>query len=75
MKQKKTVMGRGRTKLKVHWLTHESYKSWIRKASSPYYARCCRCNCDISIENGVEDSLKKHAKTKKAQRTTFSFHK
>ena len=58
-------MGRGRTKLKEHWLTHDSYKSWIRKASSPYYARCCRCNCDISIENGVEDLLKKHAKTEK----------
>ena len=39
-------MGRGRTKLKEHWLTHDSYKSWIRKASSPYYARRCRCNCD-----------------------------
>ena len=57
-------MGRGRTKLKEHWLTHDS-ESLIRKASSPYYARCCRCNCDISIENGVEDSLKKHAKTEK----------
>ena len=57
-------MGKGKTKLKEKWFTHDSYKDWLRQASSPYHGHCSLCKTDISVENGVEDALKKHANGK-----------
>ena len=56
-------MGKGKTKLKEKWLYDEAYKDWFRKTSSPLHGHCCMWKSDISVENGVEDALKKHALT------------
>ena len=54
-------MVKGKTKLRDKWLTHASYKDWLRKEKSDYYGYCGLCQADISVGNGVEDALKKHA--------------
>ena len=57
-------MGKGKTQLTEKWLTHEKYKSWVRKGLTVYRAKCCVCRREVNVENGVEDALKKHAKGK-----------
>ena len=32
----------------------------LRKASSPHHEHCCMCKTDISVQNGVNNALKKH---------------
>ena len=57
-------MGKGKTQLTEKWLTHELYKSWVRKGQTLYAARCSICKKEVNVQNGVEDALKKHANGK-----------
>lgn len=66
-------MGKGKTQLTEKWIHHEEYKSWLRKGATVFAARCCLCKKEINVQNGVGDSLKKHASGKGQKKLAEEF--